>query len=159
VALAATGGAESTIAFRDGLRQSDPFVRDASARGLGQTGAKEAIGDLFLALERGVSAAAPAIGTLCGPADCVKLAGRLGPQGAPALAACMDPVFFRQVPLPDETLAIIVRDLRALETKDSSAYLASILSRWPKKGSQKVREVLGRERAAAAEPPAGGARP
>jgi HEAT repeat protein len=159
VALASTGGAESTIAFRDGLRQSDAFVRDASARGLGQTGAKEAIGDLFLALERGVSAAAPAIGTLCGPDDCVKLAGRVGPQGAPALAACMDPVFFRKVALPDETLATIVGALRALGTKDASAYLASVLSRWPKKGSQKVHEALAREGVAAPWPPASGARP
>jgi len=159
LALASTKGPEAALAFREGLRQSDAFVREASAEGLGRIGASDAVGDLFLALDRGVSKAGPAIGGLCGPAECLKLAGQLGPQGGGALARGLDPVFFRASALPDETLVAIAGQLRNLHTMEASAYLASVLSRWPKKGSQKVRNALAGEDAAISKPQGAGGKP
>lgn len=48
----------------DGLRDSDPRVRDLCARGLGELGARERVDVLLLALSRGVYAAAEAVGRL-----------------------------------------------------------------------------------------------
>lgn len=61
-----------------GLRDSDPVVRGASARLLGERGDRSAIDVLFLALERGVPEAAPALGLLGDAAAVTRLHGFLG---------------------------------------------------------------------------------
>ena len=55
-----------------------PGVRGLSATGLGSMKAKEAVDDLFVALEHKVAEAAASIGQLCSAGECDRLAAKLG---------------------------------------------------------------------------------
>ena len=145
LALSNTKGAEAHAAYREGLRNEDATVRGASAMGLGNLGATDALGDLFLALDRNVPEAAAAIGRLCAPADCDKLVGKLGQVPFVVLSTGFDAILFRQKPLPEDLLLRIVERVRQLKTAEAAKYLSDVASRWPAAGSRRVKQALDGE--------------
>jgi hypothetical protein len=140
-ALVKTKGPNAIKALRQGLRSSDPVVRGVSATGLGELGAKEALGDLFGALDRYVGEAAAAIGQLCSAADCDKLLARLGKVPLQIMTSGLDQMLFRREIADEQKIQVIAR-VRELGTRDSAVYLAEILARWPKDGSPRVKQAL-----------------
>jgi HEAT repeat protein len=141
-ALAQTKGPEAAAAFREGLRSSDDSVRGYAATGLGHIGAKEALPDLFLALDRNVPEAAAAIGELCDPAACSELATRFGKTPLNVMLGGIELVLFRQPPLPEDLLLDIVRRLKALGTPEAGKYLTDVQSRWPSTWSKAVKQAI-----------------
>ena len=77
-ALLKTKGPAAVKALRHALSDSDPMVRGIAATGLGTLKAKDAVPDLFVALDRKIAEAAASIGQLCAPSECEQLAGKLG---------------------------------------------------------------------------------
>lgn len=141
-ALAHTKGPEAVAALREGLRSGDPAVRGYAASGLGALGAAEALPDLFKALDLRVFEAASSIGQVCDPDACAELAGRLGVLPFDVMVSGLDPIFFRQPPLPDAVLLSIVRDVQALATPEAGRFLADVRSRWPAGGSEAVKRAI-----------------
>jgi len=147
--LSNTKGAEALAAYREGLRNEDATVRGASAAALGNLGATDAVGDLFLALDRNVPEAAAAIGRLCAPTDCDKLVGKIGRVPFDVLSTGFDAILFRQKPLPEELVLRVVDRLRQLKTPEAAKFLADVASRWPAAGSKRVKQALESEVAGA----------
>jgi HEAT repeat protein len=141
-ALVETGGPDAATALREGLRSSDEGVRIASAEGLGRLGTETAMDDLYKALDRGLHAAASAIGELCRGEGCSGLASRAGTLETATLAAGLDEIFFRPSPLPEEVLVKLVERLRAHGRQEVDAYLGRVASRWPATGSPRVARAL-----------------
>jgi HEAT repeat protein len=141
-ALVHTKGPEALAAFKEGLHSGDALVRGFSATGLGNLGAREAMPELFDALDHNVSEAAAAIGQLCAADECDKLASKLGKFGLDVMTSGFDPILFRTQPLPDETLLRIVGQLREVGTRESGKYLADVQERWPKTGSARVKQAI-----------------
>jgi HEAT repeat protein len=141
-ALGATKGPDAAAGFREGLRGADGIVRGYSASGLGTLGATDALPELFLALDRGVTESAAAIGQLAGPAECKRFTSYLGKLGFDVMTSGFDPMLFRQKSLPEEAQVEIVSRVRDLATPEAGRYLADVLSRWPASGSAKVKQIL-----------------
>lgn len=141
-ALADTGGPAAVEAFRAGLRSSDGMVRGFSATGLGNLGAREALGDLFTALERNVTEAAAAIGQLCQGEECQRFTGFLGKVGFDVMTSGFDPILFRDKPLSEKDQLQIVGVIRELGTPEAGQYLHDVQGRWPAHYSQKVKQAI-----------------
>jgi HEAT repeat protein len=141
-ALGSTRGPEALAAFKEGLRSIDGQVRGFSATGLGTLGTAEALPELFLALDRGVSEAAASIGQLCSGAECNKFIARLGKEPFDVMTSGIDPILFRSPPFSDEVLIRLIGDIRELGTPEAGRYLADVLSRFPASGSKRVRQSL-----------------
>ena len=141
--LIKTKGSEAVKALRQALRSTDPVVRGTAATGLGALGAKEAIGDLFVALDKNVGEAAASIGQLCTGSECDKLLERVGKQPFEIMSSGFDQLLFRPAAeVPDEQKIRVVGRLRELGTKESGAFLADVAERWPKDWSPKVKQAL-----------------
>jgi HEAT repeat protein len=141
--LIKTKGPEAVRALRQGLRSTDAVVRGTSATGLGALGAKEAIGDLFGALDKNVGEAAAAIGQLCTGAECDKLLDRVGKQPFEIMSSGFDQLLFRPAAeVADDQKIRVIGRLRELGTKESGAFLADVAERWPKDWSPKVKQAL-----------------
>jgi HEAT repeat protein len=141
-ALGSTKGAEAALAFKEGLRSSDGMVRGFSASGLGSLGQVDALPDLFVALDRGVAEAAAAIGMLCGADDCDRFVSKLTRVSFDVMTSGLDPILFRQKPLPDAEVLKIVRRIGDLATPQARRYLTDVAGRWPAAGSAKVKEAI-----------------
>jgi HEAT repeat protein len=141
-ALADTRGPAAIEAFRAGLRSSDGMVRGFSATGLGNLGAREALADLFTALERNVTESAAAIGQLCQGEECKKFAGYLGKVGFDVMTSGFDLILFRDKPLPEKDQLNLVGLIRELGTPEAGQYLADVQGRWPTHYSQKVKQAI-----------------
>jgi HEAT repeat protein len=142
-ALVKTRGPAAIKALRGGLRSSDAQVRGISATGLGAMGAKEALPDLFNALDHRVAEAAASIGQLCTPTDCEKFASRLGKLQLDVMTSGFDQILFRPpAEMPDDQKIKIIGKLRELGTKDVGAYLADVSERWPENWSKKVKQAI-----------------
>ena len=77
-ALGEDARARGDRALRAALSDPDPGVRGLSATGLGSMKAKDAVADLFVALDHKVDEAAASIGQLCAGAECDQLAASSG---------------------------------------------------------------------------------
>lgn len=141
-ALAKTKGPEAVSALRDGLKSMDGQVRGLSASGLGAMGAKEALPDLFLGLDRGIVEGASAVGQLCAGADCNKLLGYLGKLPFDVMTSGIDPILFREPSLGEATEMSVVGTVRELGTPEAGKYLNDVLQRWPDSRSAKVKKSL-----------------
>ncbi|MDF2692826.1 MAG: hypothetical protein K0S65_1209, partial [Labilithrix sp.] len=73
-ALTRTKGPAAAQALRRALGDSDAQVRGTAAAALGALKAKDAVPDLFVALDHKVNEAAASIGQLCNPEQCDQLA-------------------------------------------------------------------------------------
>ncbi len=141
-ALASTKGAEAAAGFKAGLRSGDGMVRGFSATGLGNLGQTDALPDLFLALDHGVTEAAAAVGQLCGPDECERYVGKLGKLGFDVMTSGLDPILFRQKALPEATLLKVVGAIRELGTPEAGRYLADVQGRWQASMSAKVKQAI-----------------
>jgi hypothetical protein len=165
-ALAKTGGPEAVLALRAALRGSDPSLRGVAASGLSALGAKEAVPDLFAILihpqgacgcgqgddacaarcaadEKLIPEASAAIGKLCTPADCDKLAGELGKLPFDTMQAGLEPILLRpETEVSEAQKLALLEKLRKLQTKEASAFLQTVRSRYPATGSARVKLAL-----------------
>jgi len=142
-ALARTGGPAAIQALRGALSDPDPRVRAASAQGLGSLGAKDAVGELFVALEHGVAEAAAPIGALCAAAECERLLGKLGSLPFPVVTAGLGEILLRTQADPSEDLKLaIVAHVRELGTAEANRFLRETRAKWPPKGSARVKRAL-----------------
>lgn len=143
-ALGKLGGPVAEKALRAGLRSMDPSLRSASARSLGEMGAKAAVPDLLRLADAGDDNlnVLAAIGQLCEGGECKRLMEWLGKVQFVLMKDALEPIFFREPPLPDAALLDVVAALRELGTADTRRYLTSIAERWPKSGSQRVKQAI-----------------
>jgi HEAT repeat protein len=127
-ALLKTKGPVAVRALRGALSDSDPMVRGLAASGLGALKAKDAVPDLFIALDHRVSEAAASIGILCGESDCEKLAQRLGKLPFEVVTSGLDQVLFRTDVSEDGKIKVIGH-LRELGTQESNKFLRDVQKR------------------------------
>jgi HEAT repeat protein len=141
--LAKTGGAPSTRALRAALSDPDAGVRGAAATALGARKAKEAVGDLFLALDHKVPEAAVSIGLLCTSNECDRLATRLGSAPFDVVTSGLDQVIFRPpADVSDDLKVKLIGRVRELGTAEAHRFLHDVQTRWPATGSQRVKQSI-----------------
>jgi HEAT repeat protein len=142
-ALTRTKGTPAIAAFRHALSDGDPGVRSTAASGLGALKAKDAVADLFLALDHRVDAAAASIGQLCNPAQCEELTNKLGKHPFDVVTGGLDQVLFRpQAEIPDDTKVKVIGRIRELGTIEGNKFLRNVQGRWPSNGSKRVRQSI-----------------
>jgi|HubBroStandDraft_6_1064221.scaffolds.fasta_scaffold25305_5 hypothetical protein len=152
-ALAKTKGSAATRALRSALSDSDPGVRGLAASGLGRLRAKEAVGDLLRALDHNVPEAAASIGALCAPAECDKLAKKLSTLPFDVVTSGLSEVLVRPTgEVDDETKIAILGQLRAMATPEASRFLHGVQSRYPARGSERVKRAIDEAVAASPSP-------
>jgi hypothetical protein len=149
-AIAALGklrGAVPAHALRGALSDPDDGVRGLAATSIGglegNTQVSETVADLFVALDHKVEEAAASIGQLCEPAECKKLAGKLGIVPFDVMAGALDQVLLRPPKDIDEATKVdIVDRVRELGTADVHQFLQDLQSKWPPKGSARVKATI-----------------
>ncbi|MGD0524095.1 MAG: HEAT repeat domain-containing protein [Polyangiaceae bacterium] len=142
-ALSRTRGPAAVKALRQSLSDPDAGVRGLAATGLGNMKAKEAVGDLFVALDHKVSEAAASIGQLCAGNECERLAGKLGSVPFDVVTSGLDQVLFRPPSdVSDDIKVKIVGRLRELGTGEANRFLRSVQDKWPKKWSARVKQAI-----------------
>jgi HEAT repeat protein len=142
-ALAKTKGAPAVKALRHALSDGDPMVRGVSATGLGALKAKEAVGDLFVALDHKVGEAAVSIGQLCAPAECEQLTAKLGKLPFDIVTTGLDQVLFRPTAeVSDDDKVKVLGKVREMGTHEANKFLKDVQGRWPKNASARVKGVI-----------------
>jgi HEAT repeat protein len=144
-ALARTRGPLAPKALRLALSDPDPMVRGYSATGLGTIKAREAVADLFVALDHRVSEASASIGQLCSAADCERLAAKLGGGSASfdVVTSGLDQALARPPAEVNDDIKIkIVGRIRELGTGQANHFLRAVQAKWPKNGSARVKQAL-----------------
>jgi hypothetical protein len=142
-ALAHTRGPAAVKALRASLSDPDPGVRGLSATGLGSMKAKEAVGDLFVALEHKVAEAAASIGQLCAGNECDRLAGKLGSVPFDVVTGGLDQMLFRPASdVSDDMKVKVVGRVRELGTAEANRFLRDVQAKWPKAWSQRVKQAI-----------------
>lgn len=142
-ALARTRGAAAVKALRAALSDPDPGVRGLAATGLGSMKAKDAVGDLFVALDHKVAEAAASIGQLCAGNECDRLAGKLGSVPFDVVTSGLDQVLFRPASdVSDDIKVKIVGRVRELGTGEANRFLRDVQTKWPGTWSQRVKQAV-----------------
>ncbi len=141
-ALARTKGAAAATALRRALSDADPVIRGTAASGLGALKAKDAVGDLFVALDHKVNEAAASIGQLCAPEQCDQLASKLGKLPFDVVSGALDQVLFRTADMPDDAKIKVIGRIRELGTIEANKFLRDVQKRWPTSGSKRVRQSI-----------------
>jgi HEAT repeat protein len=153
-ALAKTGGPGAAKALRLALADSDAQVRGSAATALGNMKARDAVGDLFAALDHKVPEAAASLGALCAGAECERLAAKLGSVPFDVVTTGLDEVLLRPPAEITEDLKIkIVGRLRELGTAESHHFLKGVQARWPARGSARVKQAIDQAILATASSP------
>jgi hypothetical protein len=142
-ALDKTRGPVAVKALRASLSDPDDGVRGVAATALGDLKAKEAVGDLFAALDHKVEEAAASIGQLCDAPDCERFAGKLGSVPFDVMTGGLDQVLLRPTKeIDDESKIKIVGRLRELGTAEVNAFMKDLQQKWPPKTSPKVKQAI-----------------
>jgi HEAT repeat protein len=142
-ALAHTPGPAVVKGLREALSDPDGEVRGHAAVGLGTLRAKDAVPDLFTALEHRVMEAAVSIGQVCGPEECDQFLARLGREPFEIMAGGFDRILFRPTPeVSDETRTKIIDKVRALASPDANKFFLDVQKRWPQTGSAKIKQLI-----------------
>jgi HEAT repeat protein len=142
-ALARTRGGEAVKVLRAALSDPDPGVRGFAATGLGSMKAKDAVGDLFVALDHRVAEAAASIGQLCAGNECDRLAGKLGSVPFDVVTSGLDQVLFRApADVSDDMKVKIVGRVRELGTGEANRFLKDVQGKWPKTWSARVKQAI-----------------
>jgi hypothetical protein len=159
-ALAKTKGAVAVKALRGALSDADPAVRGLSATALGNMKAKDAVGDLFVALDHKVPEAAASIGMLCAGGECDKLATKLGALPFDVVTSGLDQVLFRPVSdVSDDTKVKVIGRVRELGTGEANRFLREVQKKWPATWSQRVKQSIEQAVLATSGSPGGGGGP
>lgn len=142
-ALGATGGKAAALPLRAALSDRDERVRAAAATALGTAQARSAVADLYRALERGNPAAAPALGVVCVHEECTKLVAYLGKLPFDTVSRGLERVVERPDADVTETEKLtVIGAIRELGTAECNTFLRALQSRFPEKGSKKVKQAL-----------------
>jgi HEAT repeat protein len=138
-------------ALRALLRGSDQNLRRRAASALAGLKATDAVEDLFAVLGKDVPEAANAIGVLCRPTDCQKFADFIGKIPFDVMQTGLEPILLRpDAEIPEAQKLELLERLRKLQTQEASAFVRSVLARFPKDGNVRVR--AGLEAAASGRP-------
>jgi HEAT repeat protein len=140
-ALSRTKGAPAAAVLKKALSDSDAVVRGTAATGLGALKAKDAVPQLFLALDHRVNEAAASIGQLCAAEQCVELAAKIGKLPFEIVIAGLDSVLFRQE-INDDTKVKVIGRIRELGTVEANKFLRDAQKRWPQGGSARVKQSI-----------------
>jgi HEAT repeat protein len=141
--LTRTKGAAAAAAFKRGLADPDAVVRATAASGLGAIKAKDAVPELFLALDHRVNEAAASIGQLCGPEQCADLVSRTGKLPFDVATSGLEPILFRPpTDVSDDTKVKVIGRIRELGTGEANKFLKDVQKRWPAAWSGRVRQSL-----------------
>ena len=141
--LLKTKGPVAVATLKQALRSPDAVVRGTAATGLGALGARDALGDLFLAFDHAVTEAGAAIGQLCKPDECEKFAERTGRVPFDVMTSGFDQILFRPPSeIPDEAKLLLIGRMREIGTAEVGKYLADVSERWPKEWSKKLKQVI-----------------
>jgi HEAT repeat protein len=156
--LSRTRGPAAVVALRASLSDPDAGVRGLSATGLGSMKAKDAVGDLFTALDHKVAEAAASIGQLCSGDECDRLAGKLGSVAFDVVTGGLDQMLFRPATdVSDDVKIKVVGRLRELGTAEGNRFLRDVQGKWPKTWSARVKQAIDQAvLATAASPGSGG---
>jgi hypothetical protein len=142
-ALARTKGVAAVKALRASLSDPDPGVRGLAATGLGSMKAKDAVADLFVALEHKVDEAAASLGQLCAGNECDRLAGKLGSVPFDVVTSGLDQLLFRPSnDVSDDVKVKVVGRVRELGTAEANRFLRDVQGKWPKAWSQRVKQSI-----------------
>jgi hypothetical protein len=142
-ALLHTKGAVAVRGLRRALGDQDAMVRGVAATGLGNLKAKDAVPDLFLALEHRVNEAASAIGMLCTAAECDQLSGKVGRLPFDVMSGGIEQILFRPTSeVNDDTKIKMIGKLRELGTPETNKFLRDVAKRFPKDASARVKQAL-----------------
>ena len=142
-ALTRTKGAPAAPALRKALGDSDAQVRGNAAAGLGALKAKDAVPDLFVALDHKVNEAAASIGQLCNAEQCDQLATKLGKLPFDVVTSGLDPVLFRPTAeISDDAKIKVLGRLRELGTGEANRFLKDVEKRLPKEASPRIKQAV-----------------
>jgi hypothetical protein len=142
-AIAKTRAPNASRVLRAALSDADPAVRGIAASSLGDLKAFDAETDLFAALDRGVSEAAKPIGALCTPAECDRLAAKLGRIPLEVVSSGLSNVLLRPPSEIDDAFKIkLVDRLRDMGTAEVHGFLKDLQSKWPARFSQRVKQAI-----------------
>jgi len=159
-ALAKTRGATATKALRASLSDADAAVRGTSATALGGMAAKDAVDDLFVALDHKVAEAAASIGQLCAAQQCDRLASKLGSVPFDVVTSGLDQILFRTGKDVNDDLKVkIVGRVRELGTAEANRFLRDAQGKWPAGGSQRVKQAIDQAVLATSSSPRSGGEP
>jgi HEAT repeat protein len=118
-------------------------LREQCAHALGEVGDPNAVNDLFLALDRGIAAAAESLGKLCDDAACIKLADRTGRVPFEAMSEALANVVLRTDDrVTSNTKIEVVARVANLRTPQAASLLRGIKAKWPAKGDGAVLHAL-----------------
>jgi HEAT repeat protein len=142
-ALTRTKGPAAATAMRKALGDSDAQIRGVAASALGALKAKDAIPDLFVALDHKVNEAAASIGQLCNPEQCDQLASKLGKLPFDVVTSGLDPVLFRPASdISDDAKIKVLGRLRELGTGEANRFLKDVEKRLPKDASPRIKQAV-----------------
>lgn len=142
-ALTRTKGPAAATALRKALGDQDAQVRGVAASGLGSLKAKDAVGDLFTALDHKVVEAAASIGQLCNAEQCEQLAGKIGKLPFDVVTGGLDQVLFRPASdISDDSKIKVIGRIRELGTGEANRYLKDVEKRLPKDTSARIRQSV-----------------
>jgi HEAT repeat protein len=142
-ALSRIGGTVATATVRAALSDPDAGVRGAAASGLGALKSRDAVQDLFLALDHEVLEAASSIGQVCSPDECEKLASKVSTLGLDVMTGAFDAILFRPTSeIPDDEKLRVVERVKSLHTEEANKYLRDVASRLSAGSSPRVRQAI-----------------
>lgn len=129
-------------AFENGLRDSNPEVRETAAQLIGETGIKEAIPVLFQAYINGVNEAAISIGKLGNREDSLRLAAYLGQRELDILLVAIGE-FLKRDDFPEEGKRDLLDKLLEIAGPQVREFLVRYLSEIEsKKEYQKIKKKV-----------------
>jgi HEAT repeat protein len=141
--LVRTKGPAAAAALKHALSDGDAVVRGTAASGLGALKAKDAVPDLFVALDHRVNEAAASIGQLCTGDQCEQLAGKLGKMPFDVVTGGLDQILFRPTAdITDDSKVKIIGRIREQGTREGNKFLKDVQTRWPAGSSPRVRQAL-----------------
>lgn len=142
--LTRTKGAVAATALKRALSDGDAVVRGTAASGLGALKAKDAVPELFIALDHRVNEAAVSIGQLCNPEQCEQLAAKLGKLPFDVVTGGLDQVLFRPVAdVSDDAKVKIIGRIREQGTIEGNKFLKDVQKRATAAGwSARVRQAV-----------------
>jgi HEAT repeat protein len=129
--------------MKHALSDSDAVVRGTAASGLGALKAKDAVPELFVALDHRVNEAAASIGQLCTVEQCEQLAAKLGRVPFDVVTSGLDQVLFRPAAdVNDDAKVKIIGRIREQGTLEGNKFLKDVQKRWPAGSSPRVRQAI-----------------
>ncbi|MFO0736998.1 MAG: HEAT repeat domain-containing protein [Labilithrix sp.] len=142
-AMVRTKGPAAATALRRALGDQDAQVRGVAASGLGALKAKDAVPDLFIALDHKVAEAAASIGQLCNPEQCEQLAQKIGKLPFDVVTGGLEQVLARSAAdMPDDAKIKIIGRVREMGTGEANRFLKDVQARLPKETSARIKQAI-----------------